>query len=797
MVFFTVQSVFVLLLVKTHIIRASSTSRSPLQCAVGWSTSSNNNSPQVKKIPKAWINDGYCDCPLDGLDEPDTDACSGSVDGGWAGIIQVSTTNNNNDIGDDDKVMSTPKTISCEHQPDLILPLSRINDGICDCCNGSDESFTDCPDECDSILAEQRAQKEALEKNFQEGYTLLQEKIIEYEISREENSKQRTEVETRIPLLQKDFDEKQGDYQTALTSFAEERRSFFKNGFDSSTMGEFSEEITRLLKSLEVEKITQLIVGICQWEAEFSVISDDDNNGDFSEKGDASGVCSSLINAGYELGLIWDQNSPSNPFSFISLNSSPRKDDSYYAQILNFISDDILELESSNGDKKKKKKKYNRGSSSRRDNKKKKRKMTEEELYEYYNNHGDEDELEDEYFIDPKKAESSDDIISEEEFDVLDLVLPRSHIKKQISLILEETSKLLGSDEDYNDQENEEEEEDFFDSIESDNEENENDNSSNDIDPINLQKAHGNLTIILDSIKYGAAATMFAQEYVDDLLESSSDPYQNTPPDGLILSLASALIYHSNISSESLVDLFYTISVEQEDKYDNGDKAEECVAMLDSCQLAKEDGPLQISSTELLQRFEEYCQKRSDGNQQYLPSTCTSRTSSSPPTIPTNVPFDGFLGVYSFTTRSDQDPLISSYFQPLISLEEKTKPDISTKLSETSGTQEKLDEQKKQLSDLENEFSNSDKKYGSNGELYSLSNECFTAEVAKYEYEMCFHGKAHQRDIGAKKGGTHLGNWKGYSKDSETGEYLLKYDQVSPPFQRFNLLFEFFIHDSQ
>ncbi len=39
---------------------------------------------QELEIPDGWINDGYCDCPLDGRDEPDTDACSGSQ--AWPGV---------------------------------------------------------------------------------------------------------------------------------------------------------------------------------------------------------------------------------------------------------------------------------------------------------------------------------------------------------------------------------------------------------------------------------------------------------------------------------------------------------------------------------------------------------------------------------------------------------------------------------------------------------------------------------------------------------------------------------------
>ena len=33
------------------------------------------------------INDNYCDCPLEGgIDELNTEACSGAMDGGWSGI---------------------------------------------------------------------------------------------------------------------------------------------------------------------------------------------------------------------------------------------------------------------------------------------------------------------------------------------------------------------------------------------------------------------------------------------------------------------------------------------------------------------------------------------------------------------------------------------------------------------------------------------------------------------------------------------------------------------------------------
>ncbi len=51
-------------------------------CRTDW------NGDSETAIPDNWINDGYCDCPFDAKDEPDTDACSGSLS--WAGVNSIS-----------------------------------------------------------------------------------------------------------------------------------------------------------------------------------------------------------------------------------------------------------------------------------------------------------------------------------------------------------------------------------------------------------------------------------------------------------------------------------------------------------------------------------------------------------------------------------------------------------------------------------------------------------------------------------------------------------------------------------
>lgn len=55
-----------------------------LECPVGWG----ENSPIIQ-IPTDRINDGYCDCPTTGMDETETNACSGSAH--WPGIYADTT----------------------------------------------------------------------------------------------------------------------------------------------------------------------------------------------------------------------------------------------------------------------------------------------------------------------------------------------------------------------------------------------------------------------------------------------------------------------------------------------------------------------------------------------------------------------------------------------------------------------------------------------------------------------------------------------------------------------------------
>mmetsp|Transcript_18197 Transcript_18197/g.30991 ORF Transcript_18197/g.30991 Transcript_18197/m.30991 type:complete len:337 (-) Transcript_18197:3950-4960(-) len=89
------------------------------------------------------LNDGFCDCPGTGFDEPGTAACAGFLP-------------------------SKTKTFYCGVDHDIYIFPSRVGDGVCDCCDGSDEKSGVCKNDCKSIISE----REARQRKEREGMRL-------------------------------------------------------------------------------------------------------------------------------------------------------------------------------------------------------------------------------------------------------------------------------------------------------------------------------------------------------------------------------------------------------------------------------------------------------------------------------------------------------------------------------------------------------------------------------------------------------------------------------------------------
>nr|CCC53871.1 conserved hypothetical protein, fragment [Trypanosoma vivax Y486] len=109
----------------------------------------------AQRIPLGRLNDDYCDC-VDGTDEPNTNACS------MSGVVaplarnrwrQYLHSNSRVQLYEDEELPSPVRverllrrvggpslSFRCTNDPEVILPPSRVNDGVVDCCDGSDEA---------------------------------------------------------------------------------------------------------------------------------------------------------------------------------------------------------------------------------------------------------------------------------------------------------------------------------------------------------------------------------------------------------------------------------------------------------------------------------------------------------------------------------------------------------------------------------------------------------------------------------------------------------------------------------
>lgn len=87
-----------------------------------------------------------------------------------------------------EEAAKVPAYFGCPQQPLLKLPLSRVNDGICDCCDGADElslssttTTTSCPDICNQVLAQERAARANLQADYEIGSKKRNESISQYQ----------------------------------------------------------------------------------------------------------------------------------------------------------------------------------------------------------------------------------------------------------------------------------------------------------------------------------------------------------------------------------------------------------------------------------------------------------------------------------------------------------------------------------------------------------------------------------------------------------------------------------------
>jgi Glucosidase II beta subunit-like protein len=150
--------------------------------------------------------------------------------------------------------------------------------------------------------------------------------------------------------------------------------------------------------------------------------------------------------------------------------------------------------------------------------------------------------------------------------------------------------------------------------------------------------------------------------------------------------------------------------------------------------------------------------------------------------IPSEVP-DGYFGYFEVEARDDSDMLSKAF----TNLGFQASGDEETADSTLKEIESTLDRHNRELEDLEGEIKemedsigsgNEDaSKFGPNGELHSLRDQCFEVTEGKYVYKVCMFGAATQRDQGTEDGGTDLGSWSEATTEVVTDQNGVEYEQ--------------------
>jgi protein kinase C substrate 80K-H len=260
-----------------------------IRCVTGWGIPpvSSDDATRMTVIPTAHINDGYCDCIYTGLDEPLTSAC--------AGILPVVTDTATKRKADEIR-------FQCPQQPTLRLHLSRVNDGICDCCDGADEiktvmtttmtATTDvastttnnsnsttnttnpCPDQCATVLAAFRAEQKRRQTQFTKGREVRTQMITSYQTMI-------NTTRTKIKQLTHDITERkktlQDKYRRSLTAKQLHYTNIhiqriYHNIYLLTGLPHDRDRYTKfvwtMLHDLSIEELETLIVSTCQLAGE-------------------------------------------------------------------------------------------------------------------------------------------------------------------------------------------------------------------------------------------------------------------------------------------------------------------------------------------------------------------------------------------------------------------------------------------------------------------------------------------------------------------------------------------------
>ena len=679
---------------------------------------------------------------MDGLDEIETGACSGAMDGMWAGLPPSLSlpSRSSNDVGDG--------VFICPQQPSLHLPPSRINDGICDCCDGADESQSvvsgggtgtaSCPDVCDIVLAEEREARQKLKEDYALGSEGRLSSIRQFQQWREELQ---VKIETMsgrdIGNLERRVEDAKQVLMKKRIGLGEEWALAVDDVLSHSTLNE-------IVQGMDVHKLGLFIVSLCQLSGEVSVDQL------------VNGRCLPLDRASLDMGILWNDDDDGNG----NLPSYHLFEAEGEESIANYADKLVLRLEGKNS----KSDSTTRGRAAKKSNSVK-RSHPEPDVddfdddYDYHDDDyiGDSGDYMNDHDIqvgDDDGKIGDDNAAVKDLLDKLPLLAVRDAFKEHGRALLASSETNDNADKDA-DAEEEEEDSAPEDEV-----------SDNNVDPMALSMARSTISKRLGNIDRGETSSRSAARFIAALTENSSSVMNE------LQSLAIMTTYHSNVSSEDIAEIIYTLTFPPDQEEDGSEQTCSDVRHWSKwcppVTMIAQDGGKSYPPSIIVAAAERRCSQRDDSV-----GVCSGKGEEETDIeFPSSVP-DGYYAYYEPKARTTTDEF-SPFFAAMDAL--RIPGDFSIAKEVAEDLDEKLESKRRDLTKLEKELDSSDaSKYGVDGELFIMRDSCHKIESGKYEYEVCIFGKATQRDIGQKGGGTHLGSWAKVLM--ENGQRTLKWDK--------------------
>lgn len=663
----------------------------------------------------------------------------------------------------------------CPQQKKLKIPHSRFNDGICDCCDGSDEPDGVCKDNCDEVLAAERALQAKMAKEFSIGYEKRQKDIMAFQekVTETKNSVQTVEVELKqasekVNKVVQELDQYRHEYMQQRLKKVAEVAAKVANTSDNNNNDNNS--ITGLFEPMSDEEVTMFIIHACQIAGEMENAVNDDQ------------TCIPLRLAGIDLALLWNKEDldDSTTTTLTRMQPDVQEQGKLLSNIMlhNAEHTNMNEKMYWDEDSVDNRSRKNRNRNHRRhDRKRHNRRRLQEEDMEEEIGHGSSDEYyhdmaEEEDYDEERNTGSGSQDDEPRDPDMLETLKDSLFSRSRVSFVRRAQELQKSIDELL--EENEKDGEDSSKDGEAETVQTE----KKPIDPIAFNMVKSELSRREGAIQRGYDYAVSAQILLNALKDNSNNNEELYKKE--LRSLAVGTILFGNLSATHVWQILQAVLPEFNEvlrqQTDNDDKTCASSPWMASCppqsiERSVGKGKTSFPPPPILQAAQLFCNQPLVTEEQA--HACNADAENE---LPTSMP-EGYHGYVSVKPRDDNDPFIKIAAEWDSPIEDKAKSAIEDLESKEESAREENKELERKLEDLKDLLEGAENsRYGIDGELFALKDTCHDVKAGKYTYEVCIFGSAQQKE-GNAKSGTSLGQWNQAEFDEESGKRALKWDK--------------------